>query len=141
LRPVTSSAMNYLGGGGSSDNLFCFHPPFQIDGNFGGCAGIAEMLLRSHSSAEGPDASYDILLLPALPKAWPSGRVEGLCARGGFEVDLAWRDGLLTTATIRSKLGRTLTVRYGNKRRTLALETGRTCRLNQLLETPDVESP
>ncbi|MEO0054969.1 MAG: hypothetical protein RLZZ50_916, partial [Verrucomicrobiota bacterium] len=92
-------------------SLFAAHPPFQIDANFGYVAGIIEMLLQSHLRA--PDGRPVLHLLPALPAAWPEGSVNGLRARGGFTVDLAWAAGKLVRARITSRSGAPFRVIHG----------------------------
>lgn len=105
-------------GGGTYPNLFDAHPPFQIDGNFAGTAGVCEMLVQSHGDC--------IELLPALPAAWAEGSVSGIRARGGFEIAMEWTGGSVVSARITSARGGVATVRYNGKQCTLTLEPGET---------------
>jgi alpha-L-fucosidase 2 len=107
-------------------NMFDAHPPFQIDGNFGGTSAITEMLLQSHAG--------EIELLPALPSAWPAGHVTGLRARGGYEIEITWKDRKLTDVTIRSTGGRKAVVRYGSRTAALELSADQSVHLNSELQ-------
>jgi alpha-L-fucosidase 2 len=110
----------------TQSNLFNSHPPFQIDGNFGGTAGIAEMLLQSHNGV--------IQLLPALPAAWPDGDVKGLCARGGFIVDIKWKDEEMATTTIYANTDNKCFVKYKDILISIDLKKGDSITLNDKLQ-------
>ncbi|MBL7828453.1 MAG: glycoside hydrolase family 95 protein, partial [Saprospiraceae bacterium] len=102
--PPDGLKTDYQRGGGTYPNLFDAHPPFQIDGNFGGTAAVAEMLLQSDES--------QIHLLPSLPEAWPNGLVKGLCARGGFVIDITWKNGMPITTTVYARQGGTARITH-----------------------------
>ena len=115
LRPVRIDGPEQRWHGGAYPNLFSTHPPYQIDGNFGATAAIAEMLLQSSWPAADVGTPR-INLLPALPDAWPEGEVSGLVARGGIVVDMTWKDGKLVSATVTSRNSLPLCVCCGEKR-------------------------
>ncbi|MFH6964618.1 glycosyl hydrolase family 95 catalytic domain-containing protein [Flavobacterium plurextorum] len=107
-------------------NLFCNHPPFQLDGNFGITAAMAEMLIQSQTDK--------IQLLPALPKTWEKGEVKGLCARGGFEVDMKWDEGKLVSAKVLSKVGGVCKVQSGNNNIEITTQPGKSYTFNAELK-------
>ena len=110
-------------GAGSYHNLFDAHPPFQIDGNFGGAAGIGEMLVQSHTNF--------IDLLPALPSALPNGEIKGICARGGFQLNIKWKEGILQSVDVTSLAGKDCLLRYMDKTISFQTEKGKTYRYNR----------
>ena len=119
--------MDLLTPGHTAPNMFDLHPPFQIDGNFGGAAGIMEMLLQSQNG--------ELHLLPALPTAWPAGQVRGLLARGGFEMELHWAAGQLDRARILSRQGGPCTLRLGERTHTFPTTAGHTYTITGDLHT------
>ncbi len=127
LRPIVNQGTDMVNGGGSYSNLLCAHPPFQLDGNMGGCAGIAEMLLQSHDGY--------IELLPALPLAWKEGEVKGLVARGGFIIDIKWENNELADARIKSITGGEIPVKYKDKTIQIAIRQGEELKLDNQLKT------
>ena len=118
VAPEGSRMPNYSKGGGTYPNLFDAHPPFQIDGNFGGTAGVCEMLMQSGDNK--------IELLPALPEQWKDGSVSGLCARGGFEVNFKWKDGKVRDCSIKAKTNSSVTLLYNGQQKTVKLKAGKT---------------
>jgi alpha-L-fucosidase 2 len=129
LRLAGGTRTDYHGqGGGTYGNMFDAHPPFQIDGNFGSTSGIDEMLLQSSQrysdTPTGIEDRYVIDLLPALPSQWPDGSIHGLRARGGFEVDIDWKNGQLSNAKIRSVGGTSARLRYGARTIPIKLSPG-----------------
>ncbi|MBO4721213.1 MAG: glycoside hydrolase family 95 protein [Prevotella sp.] len=124
VAPERSGIPNYSKGGGTYPNLFDAHPPFQIDGNFGGTAGVCEMLMQSQCTMQ--NAQYTIELLPACPDAWKDGKVSGLCARGGYEVSFEWKDGKVRDCSIKARKNGTVTLLYNGQQKTVKLKAGQT---------------
>ena len=111
-------------GGGTYPNLFDAHPPFQIDRNFGGTAGVCEMLMQSSWNEER--GMWNVELLPACPEQWKEGYVSGLCARGGYEVSFEWKTGGVRSCTIKAKNNGTITLLYNGQQKTIKMKAGQT---------------
>ena len=127
VAPEHSNYPNYSYGGGTYPNLFDAHPPFQIDGNFGGTAGVCEMLMQSQQrTANSKQPGTVIELLPALPEVWKDGAVSGLCARGGYEVSFEWKDAKVRTCSIKARKNGTVTLLYNGQQKTFKLKAGQT---------------
>lgn len=124
--PPNTGDGNFENRGGLYDNLFCAHPPFQIDGNFGASSGILEMLLQSH--LQNIEGSYYQDILPALPSALPDGSIKGIRGRGGFEFNIEWKAGHLDKLEVRSLLGNKLLLRYKGKTKALATKAAQLIR-------------
>ena len=124
VAPEKSRMPNYSKGGGTYPNLFDAHPPFQIDGNFGGVAGVCEMLMQSSWNEER--GVWSVELLPACPEAWSEGSVSGLCARGGYEVSFEWKGGKVRDCSIKAKKNGTITLLYNGQQKTVKLKAGQT---------------
>ena len=118
VAPEQSRIPNYSKGGGTYPNLFDAHPPFQIDGNFGGTAGVCEMLIQSQDGR--------IELLPAIPEEWKDGAVSGLCARGGYEVAFEWKDGKVRDCSIKARQNGSVTLLYNGQQKTIKLKANQT---------------
>jgi alpha-L-fucosidase 2 len=128
VSPNPKGEPQYTHGGGTYPNLFDAHPPFQIDGNFGGTAGVCEMLLQSYRSPQTAH-HYTIELLPALPSQWDDGEVQGLCARGGYEVSMKWRGGHITETTIKARQSNPVTIIGNGTEKTIRLKAGKAKRI------------
>ena len=122
MKITSEDGVNYMGGGGLYSNMFSTHPPFQLDGNMGATAGIAEMLLQSHTPA--------LHILPALPDDWENGAVKGLKARGDIEVDIQWKDGKLVGFALKAKENKTIKVKYGDTEKMLNLSANKKVHFN-----------
>src|SRR5690349_8326178 len=130
---LTPALKNGNGAGGTYPNLLDAHPPFQIDGNFGCTSGIAEMLVQSHDGA--------VHVLPALPDQWKSGSITGLRTRGGFTIDLVWKDSKITSLKVTSALGGNLRIKSYAPLKNNQLKKAKGKNTNPFFTTTPVKTP